>query len=189
MVRVPCQRPSTSPGRWHQLSFLCPRLPSLYRRPPDWWGTICPWWSCAVCLRSPPHLTCALMCFSGEPVLWSSQVQKPAIPQILLSPFLKNRSDVSLSLVTRGLIRQPWFLKYDDEQLSNHISQLPWGPRMHIIWPNRLLHLQSCEAVSEVLFPYLLFVMVMGCFAVVALFLRRVDFSFISLWEHQIRLQ
>ena len=43
-----------SPGRHHQLPFLCPPKLSLHHRtPPDWSVTTCPWWSHASHLTSP----------------------------------------------------------------------------------------------------------------------------------------
>ena len=43
-----------------QLPSFCPPVLSLHhRRPPHWSGMICPLWSHAGCLGSPPHLACA----------------------------------------------------------------------------------------------------------------------------------
>lgn len=72
----PCQRPCATPDRWPQLPSLCPAVPSLHhRRPPDGSGTLCPYWSHGGCLRSPPHLICALAPLLGEYTPWSLQAQ------------------------------------------------------------------------------------------------------------------
>lgn len=58
------------------LPSLCPAVPSLHhRRPPDGSGTLCPYWSHGGCLRSPPHLICALAPLLGEYTPWSLQAQ------------------------------------------------------------------------------------------------------------------
>lgn len=45
-----------------------------HRKPPDWSGTICLWWSHSGWLGSS-YLTCTLTCPPGGSVLWFSQAQ------------------------------------------------------------------------------------------------------------------
>jgi len=68
----------TNPGRRHLLPSLC--LPSFYhRRPPDWSGMFCPWWSWAGCLGSPPHLVCGLTSLPGFSAPSPSQTGKSEV--------------------------------------------------------------------------------------------------------------
>ena len=39
-------------------------------------------------------------------------------------------------------------------QLSSRINWLLWDPGMHLVWPHGLIHVQSPEAVSDLLCPY-----------------------------------
>lgn len=88
-------------------------------------------WSHTGCLASPSHLACALMTLPGGFALWSSHAQKwnsSACNSMILSPFLKNGSTVSIFPVIGDFIWQPWLLKYGEESLRNYISQFPQVP-------------------------------------------------------------
>jgi len=101
-------KPCTSPGRLHQLPSLCPLMPSLHhRRPLGRPSMTFPWWNHADCLGSPTCPSSALTCLPGGSVPWSSQAQRwgslvCSFPQVLLSPFLENGSDVSLFPIPGG---------------------------------------------------------------------------------------
>jgi len=69
-------RPCASSGIWH-LAFLYPPVLSLHhRKPQDLSGTVCPWWSCAGCLKSPLCLACALVYLSRGSAPSSAQAQR-----------------------------------------------------------------------------------------------------------------
>jgi len=156
----PYQRLYTNPGRWHQPPFLCPLMPSLHhRRPQDRSGMICPWWSHVGCPGAPPHLLCVLTSLPQVSAPWSYQVQRwsslacssPDLPFTLswiwewCFPFFS---------VTGDFEWQTWFFKNNREQLGNHISQFLQNLMMHVVWPHRLAHTWSHEAVLNLLFSY-----------------------------------
>ena len=72
--------------------FCCPLFVHQrhHRIPPDWWSSICPWWSCAGCHKSPLCLTCALTYLPEGSAPWSFQAQiwethQLVVQQVLLS--------------------------------------------------------------------------------------------------------
>lgn len=85
-----------SPGRWYQLPFLCHSIIVFQIGEP----TICSWWSCAGCLKSPPQLACALLSWllGGSALCFflGTDMRLAVVLLVFLSPFLKNGSDVSL---------------------------------------------------------------------------------------------
>lgn len=78
----PHERLCTNPGRQHQVPLPCPLMPLLhYRKPQDWWGTVCSWWSLTGYLGSSSYLIYALTSFPGAS--GRSQCSLPVLEGIL----------------------------------------------------------------------------------------------------------
>lgn len=107
-------------------------------------GMIFPWWSHAGCLGSPAHPSSAITSFHKDLFhdipRHRGDVHQSVVPQVFLSIFLKNRSDISFFPVTRDFAWQPSIFKYDGA--GWHIGQFLPDPEMHIIQPHRLVHIQ-----------------------------------------------
>lgn len=78
-----------------------------------------PWWL----LGLPVHPSCTLITLPGGYVPWSFQTQRwgSPVPMVFISPFLKNRYNVSVFPVIRTFIWQSRLFKY---QLFNEANVL-----------------------------------------------------------------
>lgn len=73
-------------------------------------------------------------------------------PQVL-SPFLRNGSDISLFSVTVDFTWQTWFFEYDGVCIGNHIRHFLQNPEKHTIWPdlvtfNPIMHLELAPCLQ-----------------------------------------
>ena len=130
-------------------------LKITYFQPPDWWGTICCWWSCDDYLRSPRRFMYALTYLPGGSAPWYSQAQMwhsacgcPVVSFLNLAvmfPFFQSPGTVPDNHDFSNMI---------ENGLATTSASSFRFLQMYVVWPHGLVCIQPHEAVLDLLLAH-----------------------------------